>query len=97
MGNQPSQGPYLQTGQHKENKYAEKTMPIVGFEPVTPAAEQTKKVLASRGVTTVLSIVCIILILLGDEQGPFTLDQYSSTLILLRVVIRIVLLGGARN
>jgi hypothetical protein len=37
---------------------------------MTPAAERTKKVVASKSVGTELSIESIILTLLGDEQGP---------------------------
>jgi hypothetical protein len=41
----PSQGRYLNTGQHKPtiNAYAHRTsMPWVGFEPTIPASEQAK-------------------------------------------------------
>jgi hypothetical protein len=33
MGISPSQGRYLHTGQHKQNKHTQTSMPPVGFEP----------------------------------------------------------------
>jgi hypothetical protein len=50
----PSQGHYLHTGQHKQNKRAETSMPRVEFEPTTPVFERAKAVHASEGVATLI-------------------------------------------
>jgi hypothetical protein len=54
MGIGPSQGRYLHTEQHKQNKHTETSMPRVGFEPTTPVSEQAMTVLIYSG-----SAVCI--------------------------------------
>jgi hypothetical protein len=40
----PSQGWYLRTEQHKQNKRTQTSMPRVGFEPTTPAFELAKTI-----------------------------------------------------
>jgi hypothetical protein len=53
-GISPSQGRYLHTGQYKQNKRTQKSMPWVGFEPMIPAFERTKTVHASDRAATVI-------------------------------------------
>jgi hypothetical protein len=49
----PSQGHYLHTGQHKQNKRKQTSMHWVGFEPTIPAFERAKTVHASDRAATV--------------------------------------------
>jgi hypothetical protein len=63
MSDQPSQGLYLNTGQHKHriSTYTHQTpMPCLGFEPTIPASEQAKTVHAfGRSATmTGLDTIC---------------------------------------
>jgi hypothetical protein len=55
QGISPSQGRYLRTG-HKQNKRTQTSMPLVGFEPTTPAFERTKTVHAVDCATTVMDL-----------------------------------------
>jgi hypothetical protein len=41
-GISPSQGRYLHTGQYKQNKRTQASMPQVGFEPTIPVFEWAK-------------------------------------------------------
>jgi hypothetical protein len=51
-GVSPSQGRFLHTGQHKQNKRTETSMPRVGFEPTISVFEREKTVQAlDRAVT----------------------------------------------
>jgi hypothetical protein len=50
----PSQGHYLHTEQHKQNKRTQTSMPGVGFEPMTPLFERAKTVHALDGEATVI-------------------------------------------
>jgi hypothetical protein len=43
-GISPFQGHYLHTGQHKQNKRTQTSMPRMKFEPTTPAFERVKTV-----------------------------------------------------
>jgi hypothetical protein len=43
-GISPSQGFYLHTGQHKQNKVTQTSIPRAGFEPMTPAFERAKTI-----------------------------------------------------
>jgi hypothetical protein len=42
----PSQGRYLHTEQHKQNKRTQTSMPRVGFDPTIPAFERAKTIYA---------------------------------------------------
>jgi hypothetical protein len=53
-GIRPSQGRYLHTEQHTQNKRTQTSMPEVGFEPTTPVFERAKTVHASDGGATVI-------------------------------------------
>jgi hypothetical protein len=57
-GISPSQGSYLHTGQHKQNKRTQTSMPQVGFEPMIPAFEQAKTVHALDRAATVIDSLC---------------------------------------
>jgi hypothetical protein len=50
----PSQGRYLHTGQHKQNKCTETSTPRVGFETTIPMFERTKTVHALDRAATVI-------------------------------------------
>jgi hypothetical protein len=50
-----SQGRYLHTEQHKQNKRTQISMPRVGFEPTIPVFERTKTVHALGRAATVVS------------------------------------------
>jgi hypothetical protein len=52
----PSQGRYLNTGQHKQNKRTQTSMPRVGFEPTIPASERVKTIHALDRATTVTGL-----------------------------------------
>jgi hypothetical protein len=52
MGDQ-SQGRYLDTEQHKQNKRTETSTTQVGFEPTIPVFEREKTVLALERAVTV--------------------------------------------
>jgi hypothetical protein len=52
--NSPSQGRYLHTGQHKENKRTQTSMLWVGFKPTIPALERAKTGHALHRATTVI-------------------------------------------
>jgi hypothetical protein len=54
----PSQGRYLYTGQHKENKRTETSMPQVEFEPTIPVFEWAKTVHALVRAATVIGKTC---------------------------------------
>jgi hypothetical protein len=43
-GISPSQGRYLHTEQHKQNKRTQTSIPLVGLEPTIPVFEQAKTV-----------------------------------------------------
>jgi hypothetical protein len=51
----PSQGRYLHTGQHKENKRTQTSMPRMGLEPTIPAFERAKTVHALDRAATVIN------------------------------------------
>jgi hypothetical protein len=53
-GISPSQGLYIYTEQHKQNKRRQTSMPRVGFEPTTPVFEGAKRIHASDGAATVI-------------------------------------------
>jgi hypothetical protein len=53
-GISPSQGRYLHTGKHKQNKRIQTSMPQVGFEPTIPVFERAKSVHALDGAATVI-------------------------------------------
>jgi hypothetical protein len=53
QGISPSQGRYLHTGQHKQNKRTETSIPQVGFEPTIPVFERAKTVHALDRSATV--------------------------------------------
>jgi hypothetical protein len=53
-GKSPSQGRYLHTGQYKQNKRTQASMPLVGFEPTIPAFEQAKTVHALHRAATMI-------------------------------------------
>jgi hypothetical protein len=58
----PSQGPYLNSGQHKHriNAYTHQTsMPWVGFEPTIPASERAKIVHALDRKATVTGLISV--------------------------------------
>jgi hypothetical protein len=50
----PSQGRYLHTGQHKQNKRTQTSMPLVEIEPTIPVSERAKTVHALDRVVTVI-------------------------------------------
>jgi hypothetical protein len=43
-GDQPSQGRYLHTGQHKQNEGTQTSTPQMGFEPTIPVFERAKTI-----------------------------------------------------
>jgi hypothetical protein len=49
----PSQGRYLHTEEHKQNKRTQTSTPWVGFEPTIPAFERAKIVHALNSASTV--------------------------------------------
>jgi hypothetical protein len=53
-GIRPFQGRYLHTGQHKQNKRTQTSMPLVGFEPTIPVFERAKAVHALDRAATVI-------------------------------------------
>jgi hypothetical protein len=53
----PSQGRYLHTEQHKENKRTQTYMPRVGFERMTPLFELAKTVHALDRAATVIGSI----------------------------------------
>jgi hypothetical protein len=53
-GISPSQGRYLHTEQHKQNKRTQTSMPQVVFEPTIPAFERAKTIHALDGTATVI-------------------------------------------
>jgi hypothetical protein len=53
-GISPSQCSYLHTGQHKQNKRTQTSMPQVGFEPMIPVFERAKTILALGSAATVI-------------------------------------------
>jgi hypothetical protein len=67
----PSQGRYLNTAQHKENKRTQTSMPQVGFEPPIPVFMQAKTV---HTVTDFLSEF------LGSASVNTAIIQQYSTL-----------------
>jgi hypothetical protein len=52
-GISPSQCRYIYTGQNKQNKRTQTSMPRVGFEPMTPVFERAKTVYALDRAATV--------------------------------------------
>jgi hypothetical protein len=54
-----SQGLYLHTGQHKQNKHTETFMPRLGFKPITIAFELAKRVHALDRADSVIGIFVI--------------------------------------
>jgi hypothetical protein len=56
QGISPSQGRYIHTGQHKQNKYTQTSMPWVRFELTIPVFEWARRVHASDRAATM--IVC---------------------------------------
>jgi hypothetical protein len=56
-----SQGRYLHTEQHKQNKRTQTSMPWVGFEPMMPVVERTKMV---DRAATVISRRCVYYLLI---------------------------------
>jgi hypothetical protein len=53
-GISPSQGRYLHTEKHRQNKSTQTSMPRVGFEPTIPVFERAKTVHASDRAATVM-------------------------------------------
>jgi hypothetical protein len=51
---QGSQGRYLNTGRHKQNKRTQTSMPLVGFEPITSVSEWAKTVHVLDRAATVI-------------------------------------------
>jgi hypothetical protein len=49
-----SQGYYMHTGQHKQNKHTQTFMPSEGFEPMIPAFQRAKTVHALDRAATVI-------------------------------------------
>jgi hypothetical protein len=64
-----SQGRYLHTDQHKQNKRTQKSMLGVGFEPMTPMFDWVKTVVALDRAATVIGPISICII------KPFQLKQ----------------------
>jgi hypothetical protein len=56
-GISPSQGRYLHTGQHKQNKCTQTSMPKVGFKPTIPVYEGEKRVHDLGRMATVIRII----------------------------------------
>jgi hypothetical protein len=79
----PSQGRYLNTGQHKHriNGYTHETsMPSVGFEPTIPAPEQVKTVHALDCAVTVTGLLLGLAHLNGtwfSSESHFYLDWHT--------------------
>jgi hypothetical protein len=68
----PSQGRYLNTGQHSHriSSYTNKTsIPWVGFEPTIPASERAKTVHALDRAATVTGIASTIVYLLSQVKS----------------------------
>jgi hypothetical protein len=53
-GVSPSQGRYLHTGQHKQNKRTQTSMSQMGFQPTIPVFERAKIVHALDRAATVI-------------------------------------------
>jgi hypothetical protein len=68
-GISPPQGRYLHTGQHKQNKRTQISIPHVGFEPTIPAIERAKAVDALDRAATVL----------GERKNMGTLRRKSCS------------------
>jgi hypothetical protein len=60
-------GRYLHTGQHKQNKSSQISMPRVRFEPTIPAFERAKTVYASDRAATVFGT---------DQSSELNTDKY---------------------
>jgi hypothetical protein len=58
-GISPSQGRYLHTWQHKQNKRTQTSMPQRGFEPTIPVFERVKTVHALDRAATVIGFFCL--------------------------------------
>jgi hypothetical protein len=56
-GISPSQGRYLHTEQHKQNKRTQTSMCRVGYEPTTPVFERAKAIHTSDRAANVVGIV----------------------------------------
>jgi hypothetical protein len=56
----PWQGRYLHTGQHKQNKRTQTSLPQVGFELTNPVFEWAKTVYALDRAATVIGTYCIV-------------------------------------
>jgi hypothetical protein len=67
----PSQGRYLRTGQHKQNKSTQTSMPQVRFEPTIPVFERAKTVHALDRAATVIGHLSIIHIILSRFRGAY--------------------------
>jgi hypothetical protein len=59
-GISPSQGRYLHTEQHKQNKYKHISIRQVGFEPTTPVLKRPKTVHASDHEATVIGFIVLL-------------------------------------
>jgi hypothetical protein len=84
-GNSPSQGRYLHTGQHKQNKGTQTSVPQVGFEPTIAVFERAKTVHASDSAATAIARPtpgCINITFGLDEIPPpvDTLKQFRFSL-----------------
>jgi hypothetical protein len=67
-GISPSQGRYIHTEQHKQNKRTQTSMPHVGFEPTIPVFERAKTVHALHRAATVI----------GSARGIITSNHFSA-------------------
>jgi hypothetical protein len=66
-GISPSQGRYLHTGQHKQNKRTQTFMPQVEFEPTIPLFEWVKTV---HALDHVAAVICNFAPSWDQMQGP---------------------------
>jgi hypothetical protein len=61
MGISPSQGRYLHTEQHKQNKRTQTSMSRVGFEPTIPVFERAKTVHSIDSAATVIYLLHLLI------------------------------------
>jgi hypothetical protein len=78
-----SQGRYLHTGQHKQNKRTQISMLQMGFEPTIPVFERAKTVHASDPVATGIGTVRYIVTInvpefLGEKKASLSRSENVS-------------------
>jgi ATP-dependent RNA circularization protein (DNA/RNA ligase family) len=76
-----SRGRYLQTGQYKQNKRTQKSMPWVGFEPTIAALERAKTVHALDSAVTVIGFPHVYIYIFCDvglQQHTAVPDKFSA-------------------